>query len=84
MPIGILANHRSPTTLETLTRQQQRILHRTQLLAYVLTAEQQNGARLTLGDALTELLADIKEATCTIGTILRRAHRINVTSCPSL
>jgi hypothetical protein len=41
----------------------------------VLTAEQRNGARLTLGDALTELLTDISEAARTIGTILQPARR---------
>jgi hypothetical protein len=40
-----------------------------------LTAEQRNGARLTLGDALNELLSDISEAARTIGTILRPARR---------
>jgi hypothetical protein len=65
----------SPTTIEALQRQQQRLLHRTQLLEYVLTAEQRNGARLTLGDALTELLTDISEAARAIGTILHPVHR---------
>jgi len=65
----------SPTTLEALERQQQRILHRTAVLEYVLTAEQRNGAHLTLGDALTELLTDISEAARSIGTILRPAPR---------
>jgi hypothetical protein len=63
----------SPTTLETLQRHQQRILHRTALLEYVLTAEQRNGVVLTLGDALTELVTDISEAAR--GTILQPARR---------
>ena len=50
-------------------------MHRTALLEYVLTAEQRNGARLTLGDALTELLTDVSEAARTIGTILRPVPR---------
>jgi hypothetical protein len=68
-------NSWSPTSLEVLQRQQQRILHRTALLEYVLTAEQRNGARLALGDALTELLTDISEAARAIGTILHPVHR---------
>jgi hypothetical protein len=69
--VPFTVNGWSPTTIEVLQRQQQRILHRTTLLEYVLTAEQRNGARLTLGDALTELVTDISEAARTIGTILR-------------
>jgi hypothetical protein len=65
----------SSTTIEALERQQQRIVHRTALVEYVLTAEQRNGARLTLGDALTELLTDVSEAARTIGTILRPVPR---------
>jgi hypothetical protein len=45
------------------------------VLAYVLTAEQRNGASLTVGDALTELVTDISEAARTIGTILQPARR---------
>lgn len=56
--------------LDALERQQQRILHRTQVIDYVLVAEQRNGATLTLGDALAELLDDISDAARTIGTIL--------------
>jgi hypothetical protein len=61
--------------LDTLTRQQQRILHRSALIDYVLTAERQSGQTLTMGDALVELLADITEAACTIGTIPQTAGR---------
>jgi hypothetical protein len=50
-------------------------VHRTALLEYVLTAEQRNRARLTLGDALTELLTDVSEAARTISTILRPVPR---------
>jgi predicted transcriptional regulator len=57
--------------IEALERQQQRILHRTQVVGYVLAAEQRNGARLTVGDALADLLQDISEAARTIGTILQ-------------
>ena len=56
--------------LDALERQQQRILHRATLIDYVLVAEQRNGATLTLGDALAELLQDISDAARTIGTIL--------------
>lgn len=56
--------------VDELTRQQQRILHRSTLIDYVLAAEKQGGQPLTLGDALAELLADITEAARTIGTIL--------------
>jgi hypothetical protein len=56
--------------VEALRRQQQRILHRSALIAYVLTADQRSGGPLTMGDALAELLADITEAAHTIGTLL--------------
>jgi hypothetical protein len=62
------------TQIDALARQQQRILHRTQLIDYVLAAEQRNGGTLTMGDALAELLADITEAARTIGTILPRTE----------
>ena len=58
--------------LDALTRQQQRIVHRSALLAYVIAAETRSGHALTLGDALAELLADITEAARTIGTILQK------------
>jgi len=57
--------------LDALERQQQRILHRTQVIDYILVAEQRNGATLTLGEAVAEFLQDISEAARTIGTILR-------------
>ena len=57
--------------LDALRRQQQRILHRSALIDYVLAAERQRGQTLTMGDALTELLADITDAARTIGTILQ-------------
>jgi hypothetical protein len=56
--------------VDALRRQQQRILHRTELLNYVLTAEKRSGAPLTMGDALAELLGDIAEAARAIGTLL--------------
>jgi hypothetical protein len=59
--------------LDALQRQQQRILHRSALIDYVLAAEQQRGQTFTLGDALAELLADITEAARTIGTLLQTA-----------
>jgi hypothetical protein len=55
-----------------LTRQQQRILHRSALIDYVIVAETRGGQALTLGDALGELLTDITEA-ATVGTILQQA-----------
>jgi hypothetical protein len=58
--------------LDALTRQQQRIFHRSTLIDYVIAAETRGGQPLTLGDALAELLADITEAARTIGTILTR------------
>jgi hypothetical protein len=61
--------------VDALTRQQQRILHRTQLVEYVLVMEQRHGATLALADALTELLADISEAARTSATILQQAAR---------
>jgi hypothetical protein len=57
--------------LNALARQQQRILHRSTLIDFVLTSEKQG---LTLGDALAELW-DITEAARTIGTILQTANR---------
>ena len=59
--------------LDALTRQQQRIVHRSALIDYVLAAERQGGQPLTMGDALDELLADITEAARTIGMILQQA-----------
>ena len=56
-------------------RQQQRILHHSALIDYVLAAERQSGQTLTIGDALTELLADITEAARTIGTFLQTKNR---------
>jgi hypothetical protein len=70
---AVLPDPPSPASLDhvdALRRQQQRILHRTELLNYVLTVEKRSGAPLTMGDALAELLADIAEAARTIGTIL--------------
>ena len=61
----------STTQIDALERQQQRILHRTRVIDYVLVAEQRNGATLTLSDALAELLGDITDAARAIGTILR-------------
>ena len=62
----------APDSVDALTRQQQRIVHRSALLAYVITAENRSGHALTLGDALLELLADITEAARMIGTILQQ------------
>jgi hypothetical protein len=58
--------------LDALTRQQQRITHRSALVHYVLAAEKQDGQTLTLGDALAELLEDITDAAHTIATILQQ------------
>ena len=60
-------------SVDALTRQQQRIVHRSALMDYVIAAEKRSGQPLTLGDALAELLADITEAARTIGTILQAA-----------
>jgi hypothetical protein len=59
--------------VDALQCQQQRILHRSALIDYVLAAERQRGQTLTIaiGDALSELLADISEAARTIGTLLQ-------------
>ena len=59
--------------LEALKRQQQRILHRSALIDYVLAAERQRGQTFTLGDALAEFLTDITDAARTIGTLLQTA-----------
>ena len=59
--------------LHALTRQQQRILHRSALVDYVIATETRGGQPLALGDALGELLADITEAARTIGTTLQQA-----------
>jgi hypothetical protein len=59
--------------IDALRRQQQRILHRSALIDYVLAAEKRGGETVTMGDALAELLADITEAARTIGTILQTA-----------
>ena len=59
--------------VHALRRQQQRILHRSALIDYVLAAEKRGGEPLTMGDALAELLADITEAARTIGTLLQTA-----------
>ena len=67
------APHAPPLTkVDALRRQQQRSLHRSALIDYVLAAEKQSGQTLAMGDALTELLADITDAARTIGTILQR------------
>jgi hypothetical protein len=59
--------------IAALERQQQRILHRTQLVEYVLATEHRNGVTLALADALIELLSDITEAARTSVTILQQA-----------
>jgi hypothetical protein len=61
--------------VDALRRQQQRIVHRSALISYVLAAETRGGQLLTLGEALAELLADITEAARTMGTILQAASR---------
>jgi hypothetical protein len=58
--------------VDALMHQQQRILHRSALIEYVLAAEKRGGEPLTMGDALAELLADITEAARTIGTLLQQ------------
>jgi hypothetical protein len=69
------AEHAPPPfpQVEALRRQQQRILHRSALIDYVLAAEKRSGAQLRMGDALAELLADITEAARTIGSLLQTA-----------
>jgi len=57
--------------VDTLRRQQQRILHRSALIDYVLAAEKRGGETLTMGDALAELLADITDAARAIATVLQ-------------
>ena len=59
--------------VDALRRQQQRILHRSALIDYVLAAEKRSGEALTMGDALAELLADFTDAARTIGTLLQTA-----------
>ena len=73
-PTTVTADHAPAplTQVDALRRQQQRILHRSALIDYVLAAEKQGGETLTMGDALAELLADITEAARTIGTILQQ------------
>ena len=61
--------------VDALRRQQQRILHRSALIDYVLAAEKRSGDSLTMGDALAELLADITDAARTIGTLLQTTNR---------
>ena len=60
--------------VDTLRRPQQRILHRSALIDYVLAAEKRGGVPFTMGDAPAELLADITEAARTIGTLLQTAN----------
>ena len=70
------AVHPAPSLdVAALRRQQQRILHRSALIDYVLAAEKRGGEPLTMGDALAELLADITEAARTIGTLLQANER---------
>ena len=56
--------------VEALRRQQQRILHHSAIVNYILMAEQRGGAPRCSADALAELLSDITEAAQTIGTFL--------------
>ncbi len=58
--------------LDALTRHQQRILHRSALINYVIAAETRGSQPLALGDALGELLSDITEAARTIALILQQ------------
>jgi hypothetical protein len=60
--------------VDALRRQQQRILHHSTIVNYILMAETRSGAPLTMGDALAELLGDISEAARTIGTILQTTN----------
>ena len=76
-PATVTAGPHAPaplTQVDALRYQQQRILHRSALIHYVLAAEKQGGQPLALGDALGELLADITEVAHTIGTILQTAR----------
>jgi hypothetical protein len=76
VPVGVLlraSEGRPRTQLDALRCQQQRILHRSALIDYVLAAEQRGGDTLTMGDALAELLADLTEAARPIGTIPQTA-----------
>jgi hypothetical protein len=56
--------------VEALRRQQQRILHHSAIVNYILLAEQRGGAPQTPWAALGELISDITEAAQTIGTFL--------------
>jgi hypothetical protein len=71
-PFRVLTQRRS--LVDALRRQQQRILHRSALIDYVLANEKRSGDPLTMGDALAELLADITEAARTIGTLLQTTN----------
>ena len=57
--------------VDALRRQQQRILHRSELGEYVLATATRGGEPLTMGEALADLLGDITDAARTIGTILQ-------------
>jgi hypothetical protein len=56
--------------IDELRRLQQRILHGSTLVRYVLAAEQRSGQTLTMGEALAERLADVADAANKIGTLL--------------
>ena len=56
---------------DVLHRQQQHIPQGSALIDYVLAAAKRGGERLTMGDALAGLLADITEAARTIGSLLQ-------------
>jgi hypothetical protein len=61
--------------VDALRRQQQRILHRSALINYVLAAEKRGGETLTGGMRSPNWLADITEAARTIGTLLQDMGR---------
>ena len=65
----------APLTPVEALRRQQRILHRSAVIDYVLAAETRGGGPLTMGDALAELLADVTEAARTIGILLQDVQR---------
>lgn len=59
----------SLVAVDALRRQQQRIRHRSRLIAHACSPPSNGTTTLTMGDSVTELLADITEAAGRIETI---------------